>query len=156
MTEIPEKEFIMIHQTMPIVCVDCIVSFEGKILLIKRKCEPMKGAWWFPGGRVHRGEKLEKAARRIVEGETGINIAGKLVYLGHGETQFDTDPFGHGLGTHTINFVYVATVSALSVMRIVLDSNHIAHSEFTFEQIYASDMHPYIKRFVALAEGVLR
>jgi colanic acid biosynthesis protein WcaH len=156
METIPTADWVKIHRTMPIICVDCVISVEDKILLVKRKREPMKGSWWFPGGRLLRGERLSQAVSRIVKGEININLSGKPVLLGHDETEFEADPFGHGEGTHTVNFVYASKATMLSIMRVVLDENHIAHSTFTFEEIYGSNMHPYVKRFTALAEGVFR
>lgn len=155
MAEIASSLYSQIHQLMPIVCVDCVVSVDNKILLVKRKCDPMKGSWWFPGGRLYRDESLDSAAVRIVKGETGIDLV-RPILIGHDSTKFETDPFGHGKGTHTVNFVYASKTSEIAMMRVVLDENHIAHSAFTYEDIYQSDMHPYIKRFTALTEGILR
>lgn len=156
MYDIPTETYSEFHKLMPIICVDVIVGIEDKLLLIQRKCEPMKDSWWFPGGRLLRGEDLTQAVSRVVKAETGLTTARYPTYLGFGETKFNEDPFQHGKGTHTVNFVYATNASALSVMQIVLDSNHIAHSTFSFEEIYTSNMHPYVKRFTALAEGILR
>lgn len=152
---IPSELYVQIHENMPIICVDCVVSCSDKILLVKRKTEPMKGSWWFPGGRLARNEKLDAAVRRIVNNETSLSVC-RQTLIGFDETEFETDPFGHGNGTHTVNFVYASQISEMEMMRIALDENHIAHSLFTYEEIYASNMHPYVKRFTALAEGVLR
>jgi 8-oxo-dGTP diphosphatase len=35
--------------------VDAIVEKEGKILLVKRKKDPFKDKWSFPGGKVDSG-----------------------------------------------------------------------------------------------------
>ena len=155
MNNIPDELYAKIHESMPIICVDCVVACDNKILLVKRKREPMKGSWWFPGGRLLRDEKLQLAVHRIVKGETHLSIS-KPVLLGFDETEFDMDPFNHGCGTHTVNFVYASNASEMEMMRIVLDDDHVAHSMFTFEEIYTSGMHPYVKKFTALAEGVLR
>jgi 8-oxo-dGTP diphosphatase len=49
--------------------------FEGgKILLVERGKEPLKGYWSIPGGIVETGEKLEEAIRREVEEETGLEV----------------------------------------------------------------------------------
>lgn len=58
---------------MPIPCVDLVVEDEkGMILLIKRNNEPVKGEWWFPGGRVHLLETREQAAVRKLKEECGF------------------------------------------------------------------------------------
>ena len=43
-----------------------------KVLLIKRKYEPFKDKWAFPGGFVEYDEELEAAAQRELEEETNI------------------------------------------------------------------------------------
>lgn len=42
--------------------------------MIKRKNEPFKGSWAFPGGFVEYGETIEEAALREVQEETGLNV----------------------------------------------------------------------------------
>ena len=155
MHEIPSGLYSQFHEKMPIICVDIVVNADDKILLVKRANEPEKGRWWFPGGRLLRGESLRAAAGRITKTEIGVTIM-RPEYLGHGETVFETDPFGHNRGTHTVNFVFAARANALALMSVLLDANHIAYSTFTFEEIYGSNMHPYIKKFTALSEGVFR
>lgn len=149
---IPILTYTEIHKLMPIVCVDCVISRDDKILLIKRKLEPMKDDWWFPGGRLLRNERLVKAVPRIIGNEIGAIGNTRPVLLGTDETTFDADPFGHGAGTHTINFVYACEIA---YMQIVLDKDHSDYSWFSYEEIYKS-MDPYVKRFTALAEGLLR
>ncbi len=51
-----------------------ILLKDGKILLIKRKNEPGKGLWSVPGGLVEPGETLEKAIRREIREETGLDV----------------------------------------------------------------------------------
>jgi len=70
---IPSDLYDMIIRSMPIPCVDLIViNNQKKILLLLRKNEPVKGQWWFPGGRVHFNELREDAARRILKAECGL------------------------------------------------------------------------------------
>lgn len=64
------------HDRM-LIAVDCIIfGFDGKnlkALLIKRGFEPQLGNWSLMGGFVMKGESVEKAAFRILEGLTGLN-----------------------------------------------------------------------------------
>lgn len=63
----------------PAVSSDCVVfTFDGKqlnVLLIKRKNDPFKGYWAFPGGFLEMDETLEQCALRELEEETGIKNA---------------------------------------------------------------------------------
>jgi 8-oxo-dGTP diphosphatase len=45
-----------------------------KILLIKRKNDPYKNMWGFPGGFVEDDEELEAGAIRELEEETGLKL----------------------------------------------------------------------------------
>jgi 8-oxo-dGTP diphosphatase len=48
---------------------------EGiSVLLIKRKHLPYKGSWAIPGGFVEANESLEKAVKRELKEETGIEV----------------------------------------------------------------------------------
>jgi mutator protein MutT len=55
--------------------VGAVVIHEGRVLLIKRGKEPLRGRWVVPGGTVELGETLEAAVVREVEEETGIIVA---------------------------------------------------------------------------------
>lgn len=60
----------------PMVTVDAVVfkRSQGKtaLLLIKRKNDPFKGKWAFPGGFVDMDEELEDAVVRELYEETGL------------------------------------------------------------------------------------
>ncbi len=63
-----------ILECMPIPCVDLlVVDNAGYILLVKRRNEPAKGQWWFPGGRVYYKEKRKHAAIRKLKEECNLN-----------------------------------------------------------------------------------
>jgi len=58
----------------PILGVGALILEAGRILLVERGREPLKGWWSLPGGVVEVGEKLEAAIRREVLEETGLVI----------------------------------------------------------------------------------
>ncbi len=47
---------------------------DGKLLLVERATEPLKGYWSLPGGIVEAGEKLGDGIRREVLEETGLQV----------------------------------------------------------------------------------
>jgi mutator protein MutT len=58
----------------PIIGVGAVIVDEGKVLLIRRRYEPLKGEWSLPGGMVEIGETLESALMREMLEETGLRV----------------------------------------------------------------------------------
>ena len=58
----------------PIVGVGAVIVDDGKVLLVKRKYEPLKGQWSLPGGMVEIGETLEAALAREMLEETSLRV----------------------------------------------------------------------------------
>lgn len=58
----------------PLLGVGAVVFHEGKVLMIERGKEPLKGWWTVPGGLVETGERLEAAVRRETLEETGLRV----------------------------------------------------------------------------------
>jgi ADP-ribose pyrophosphatase YjhB (NUDIX family) len=58
-----------------------VVIHEGRVLLVRRGKEPLKGRWVVPGGTVELGETLEDAVVREVREETGIVVRPRDVLL---------------------------------------------------------------------------
>ena len=63
----------------PAVTADCIVFNRERdkisVLLIKRKNEPYKDCWAFPGGFINIDESAEDAAVRELKEETGLEVS---------------------------------------------------------------------------------
>jgi 8-oxo-dGTP diphosphatase len=58
----------------PAVGVGAVLIHEGRVLLIRRGKEPLRGRWVVPGGTVELGETLEQALVREVQEETGLVV----------------------------------------------------------------------------------
>lgn len=64
----------------PIVGVGAVIVQDGRVIVVRRNTEPLKGEWSIPGGVVELGETLRAAAAREALEETGLEVeAGEVV-----------------------------------------------------------------------------
>jgi len=102
-----KEEYVAAHKGLPVVCHDVFIEIDGGILFVKRLNVPAKNILWPIGGRVLRGVNIIDSLKDKVMKEAGLDIF-EITEVGTGRTMFETDPFGHGKGTDTINFYYFA------------------------------------------------
>jgi ADP-ribose pyrophosphatase YjhB (NUDIX family) len=57
-----------------VVGVGAVIFDEGRVVLIKRKYEPLAGQWSLPGGALDLGESLEAGVAREIREETGLEV----------------------------------------------------------------------------------
>lgn len=70
------------YPSRPFVGVGGIVFIDGRVVLIKRRHEPLAGQWSLPGGAIELGETLHEGLRRELREEIGIETSvGPLVEL---------------------------------------------------------------------------
>lgn len=108
---IPAKLYKKIVSLVPIVCVDIILKYNEKYVLVKRAVEPLKGLWWVPGGRAFKGEKTVITAKRKVWNETGLR-AKNFKPVGVYEDSYPKSAFG--VPTSSVSIVYEADVEEFS------------------------------------------
>jgi 8-oxo-dGTP diphosphatase len=58
----------------PIIGVGAVIVHNGRVLLVRRASEPLRGEWSVPGGMLELGEKLRDGVCREVEEETGLKV----------------------------------------------------------------------------------
>jgi 8-oxo-dGTP diphosphatase len=58
----------------PLVGVGAVVVDEGRVLLVRRGTEPLRGEWSLPGGLLEVGESLIAGVVREVREETGLTV----------------------------------------------------------------------------------
>ncbi|MHA1239060.1 MAG: NUDIX hydrolase [Candidatus Odinarchaeia archaeon] len=64
-----------VYPDVPRVAVGAVIIRNGKVLLVKRRTQPKKGAWSIPGGLVKLGETVEEALKREILEETGLRVS---------------------------------------------------------------------------------
>jgi ADP-ribose pyrophosphatase YjhB (NUDIX family) len=58
----------------PLVGVGAVIVDSGRVLLVQRGREPLKGHWTLPGGLLELGESLTAGVIREVHEETGLEV----------------------------------------------------------------------------------
>jgi len=58
----------------PLVGVGAVVVHEGRVLLVRRGNEPLKGHWTLPGGLLELGESVVEGIARETREETGLVV----------------------------------------------------------------------------------
>ena len=58
----------------PYVGIGGIIAHDGRVVLVKRRFEPLAGQWSIPGGAVETGETLEACLIREMSEETGFVV----------------------------------------------------------------------------------
>ena len=58
----------------PIVGVGAVIVEADRVVLIRRRYEPLAGQWSLPGGTLELGETLEQGAAREMLEETGLVV----------------------------------------------------------------------------------
>lgn len=62
------------YPARPIVGVGAVIIDEGRVVLVRRRFEPLAGRWSLPGGTLELGESLEDGAAREACEETGLQV----------------------------------------------------------------------------------
>lgn len=146
---IPPKEYKKILEKVAIPCVDIVMHVNGNFILHKRNNRPVKGFWWVPGGRIYKGETVEKAVTRKAMEETGMRVKIEK-FIGVKETIFRKGPFGLGR-VHTINIQYLVKPVG-GKFNIKLDSQA---SEYRIFNKIEKNWHPYVKDIIKKS-GILK
>ncbi len=63
-----------LYPERPFVGVGAVIVEAGKVVLVRRRFEPLAGRWSLPGGMLELGETLEAGVAREMREETGLDV----------------------------------------------------------------------------------
>lgn len=72
---LPAELYDQITKSIPIVSVEALIVKDNALLFLRRNNQPVKGEWWFPGGRIRKGENFEQALYREIKEETDLELS---------------------------------------------------------------------------------
>jgi len=133
MTRIEPKLYDKIKKSMPLPCVDLLVTHKGNLLLTLRNNEPAKDLWFTPGGRIYRNESLTETVKRVLHEETGLqptNIT-QISTMSHMWPE-----------AHTVTTYYKVEVNT---DKIKLDEQH---REYRWINKMEDGLHPYLVEMI--------
>lgn len=136
-----EKEFYRkAVENLPICCVDIFVynPIAQSYFLVFRRDEPAQGVWWYPGGRLFKGESPLTCAQRKCLQEVGLCITPHCVLHGY-STEFPRSVWG--CDTHTVNLAVFATFAGYAQGNVSFDEHH---SDYRWESIATIPQDPYL------------
>jgi ADP-ribose pyrophosphatase YjhB (NUDIX family) len=151
-TKLPTEYYKLAVERMPIVCVDviCVRAVDDKMLLFYRKNNPAANIWWWPGGRLFRGESFFDCAVRKIRDETG-NKQAKVTPVGivdvwntfFPNSSWDANRVPGREGTQTVNItVYcILEEEGLSV-------------DYTAKDVWAVEKHKWVTPSETLVPGM--
>lgn len=142
--KISNEKYKEILEKIPICCVDLVIHNNKKVLLVNRKNHPAKGEWWFPGGRIYKNEKLDKAVIRKAKEETGLDVKIQNK-VGFYEFMFNRGPFPDlKRGVHTIGLVFIVKLKNNN-QKIKIDETH---SDFKWVDKIEKNLPYYVKEIL--------
>lgn len=135
-----------IVELMPIACVDMLFTHKNSFLLCKRVNDPGKGEWFYPGGRVYKGESLKDAVVRKAKEELGISVStDQINFLTTEESIFKGKTIDEN--RHSINNIYKIELNEIPTFSY--DKKQTSVLQW-FTKIDGS-WHPYIKESLVIA-----
>jgi len=139
---VPEETFGACLDVLPQVCVELLLGDDDGVLVARRTNEPAKGTYFWPGGRLYKGERLADAARRVGREELGIavELGDRFGVYSH---FWDRSSVAGTDSRHTVNVVFHARRRDPGA-DIVLDDQH---DDYRFVDEPDADCHAYVHEY---------
>jgi colanic acid biosynthesis protein WcaH len=141
--------FSTIIEHAPLISIDLVVENDaGEALLGLRKNPPAQGMWFVPGGRVHKGERLDQALERLLHEELAVKLKTiQARFLGVYEHLYEENVFGDpGFGTHYVVLAHQIKLD-LDVAKLPEEQHESYRWWDQADLLDAEDVHAYTKAY---------
>ena len=146
-----EKEtFKTIVKNTPLVSIDLCIVWNGRILLGKRKNEPLKGYFFTPGGRILKNEAHIDCLKRVARSELGLidNDIKQAKLMGVWDHFYENSVFGEEVSTHYVNLPYCIYFDQRP--EIFLDDQHDTIEWFDLSKVAGGSIfHKYMQSYAS-------
>ena len=115
---------------------------KGDIMMVKRKFEPKKGYWDWPGGFINPGESLEDSVKREIKEELGVDV-GEIEIVGVYEDRY--------LYQDILSYTICIAVSAkITIGSLKVSDDISGYKYFSKEEIFRQNFaFPSIKQGIS-------
>ena len=140
--------FEVIIENAPLVSIDLCFVCNGKILLVNRCNEPLKGQWFTPGGRIFKNESWQAALKRIALTELGLPSVklANFELMGVWDHFYPNSVCNEKITTHYVNLPHFIKLE--SIPKIRLDHQHNGLRWFDLDTVAKGEgFHEYIKNY---------
>jgi colanic acid biosynthesis protein WcaH len=127
--------FKTIVENTPLVSIDICLVHANKILLGKRKNEPLKEQWFTPGGRILKNESWQDCLKRVAYLELGykINDIRDFNLMGVWNHFYTNSSVDKKISTHYVNLPHYCLLKEQPI--VIPDEQHESLAWFDLEDI---------------------
>lgn len=112
--KLSKKEFLETFKKVPRIAISItVINGQGKMLLTKRKEDPLRDYWHLPGSYILKNESIRNCIKRIMEEELGFkeNFSSEFAFVSE---DLDKDPRGH-----LVELIYKIKIADESMLKAV-------------------------------------
>jgi colanic acid biosynthesis protein WcaH len=150
---LPDEQFQLAVEALPLISVDLCLVNDGHMLLGKRNNKPALGWWFTPGGRIRKGEAWNMAFMRIAQEELGlVGVSVEdAVLMGVWDHFYDESAFSDSISTHYVNMPHYFLLDKAKCNGLSLpcgDSEQ--HSEWCWSPIEKAAKDAHVHSYVRI------
>ena len=145
------ETFKTVLENAPLVSIDLCIIWDGKILLGKRKNNPLKGFFFTPGARILRNETFTDCIVRLARTELGLIIEdpSQFELMGIWDHFYDHSFFEETTSTHYVNLPhYIFYEKKPEILR---DDQHESFHWFDLRELARghNNFHKYMQAYAS-------